>query len=113
MSIQLYQILHLVSVILLTAVTFGALAAPRPEERRTSLLWSGLMAVVALVSGFGLHARLGYAFAGWVFVKIACWMGLAALTGLAYRRPAQRRSLTVLAVVAVVLAVGVAIVKPF
>ncbi len=113
MSVQLYQIIHLFSVIMLAAVTFSALAAPRPENRRRALMWSGILAVLALVSGFGLLARLGYGFAGWVVAKLACWLGLAALTGLAFRRPGQIRSLTLLALIAVVLAVGMVVLKPF
>ena len=89
MSTQLYQIVHIFSVILMTAVTFSALASPRPENRRRSMMWSGILAVVALVSGFGMLARLGLAMRGWVIVKLACWLGLTALTSLAYRQPGQ------------------------
>ncbi len=113
MSIQLYQILHFFAVIMLAAVTFSALASPRPENRRRALMWSGILALLALVSGFGLLARLGYGFAGWVVVKLACWLGLTALTGLAFRRQGQIRSLTILAMIAVFLAVGMAVLKPF
>ncbi len=113
MNIQLYQIIHLFTVIMLAAVTFTAMAAPRPENRRRTLMWSGILAVLALVSGFGLLAQLGYGFSGWVIVKLACWLGLAALPGLAFRRQGQIRSLTILALIAVFLAVGMVVLKPF
>jgi len=113
MSIQLYQIVHIFSVILMTAVTFSALASPRPENRRRSMMWSGILAVVALVTGFGLLARLGLAMQGWVIVKLTCWLALTLLTSLAYRQPNQGRSLAVLTLIAVFLAVSMAVMKPF
>ena len=113
MSTQLYQIVHIFSVIFMTAVTFSALASPRPENRRRLMMWSGILAVVALVSGFGMLARLGLAMRGWVIVKLACWLGLTALTSLAYRQPGQGRSLTLLTVIAVFLAVSMVVMKPF
>lgn len=113
MSIQLYRFLHLFSVIMLAAVTFGALAAPLPEHRRRALMWSGIFALIALVTGFGMLARLDLGFPGWVIVKIACWLGLAALPGLAFRRPQQVSTLRLLMEIAVLLAVWMAIFRPF
>ena len=113
MSIQLYQIIHVFSAVMLAGVAFAALAAPRPENRRFSLMWSGIFAILSLVGGFGLLARLGYGFPGWVIVKLACWVALAALVGLAYRRPEQTRSLTVITALAVLIAVGMVVLKPF
>ena len=113
MSIQLYEIIHLFSVIILTGVVFGALAAPRPELRRRTMMWSGILALLALVSGFGLLARLGYGFPGWVIVKLACWLGLTLITSLAFRQPGQGRSLVLLTLIAVLLAVGMVTMKPF
>ena len=64
MSIEFYQIIHFFSVIILTAVTFWALASPQPENRRRVMMFSGILALLALVSGFGASrafddARLG------------------------------------------------------
>lgn len=108
-----YQILHLFSVIMLAGITFAALAAPRPENRRPALIWSGVAAVVALVSGFGMLGLGRFGFPGWVVVKIAAWIALAALTGLAFRRPQQGRALATVAVLAVLLSVVVVVLKPF
>ena len=113
MPYSFYQILHLFSVIMLAGITFAALAAPRPENRRTALIWSGVAAVVALVSGFGMLGIGRFGFPGWVVVKIAAWIALAALTGLAFRRPSQGQALATVAVVAVLLSVVVVVLKPF
>ena len=113
MPIQLYQIAHLFSVILMAGIVFAALAAPQPENRRPMLMLSGIVAVVALVSGFGLLGLGRFGFPGWIVVKLACWVGLSALVGLAFRRPEQGKTLTGIAVVAVLLAVGMVVLKPF
>ena len=113
MSIELYQLAHFFSVIMLTAVVFGALAAPQPEYRRQALMWSGILALVALVSGFGLLGRGGFGFPGWAIVKVACWLGLAVLTGMAFRMPGQTGTLRMLTIVAAFLAVGMVVLKPF
>ena len=113
MSIQLYQIAHLFSVIIIAAVIFGALAAPHPEHRKRAMMWSGILAMIALVSGFSLLARGGFGFPGWVIVKVACWLGLATIPGLAFRRPGDARALRLLTLIAVLLAVGMVYLKPF
>ena len=46
-------------------------------------------------------------------VKIAAWIALAALTGLAFRRPQEGRALATVAVLAVLLSVVVVVLKPF
>ena len=113
MAYQLFQIVHIFSIIVLTGITFSALAAPRPENRRFFLMWSGIFALIAFVSGFGLTGLARVGFPGWVIVKLACWLALAALTGLAYRRPEQGRTLTTITVLAVLIAVGMVVLKPF
>ena len=113
MSFQLYQVLHIFSVILMAGVTFAALAAPQPENRRPMLMASGIVAVVALVSGFGLLGIGRFGFPVWVMVKLVSWVALSALVGLAFRRPGQRSTLTGIAVVAVLLTVWMVVTKPF
>ena len=113
MPIQFYQILHIFSVMVLTGITFAALATPRPEARRLFLMWSGTFALLSFVSGFGLLGLMRFGFPGWIIVKLACWLALAALTGLAFRRPEQARSLMVITVLAVLIAVGMVVLKPF
>ena len=113
MPIQFYQVLHLFSVMMLASITFQALAAPRPELRRPILMRSGVFALLSFVSGFGLLGTMGFGFSGWIIVKLACWVALAALTGLAFRRPSQSRSLSVIAVLALFLAVSMVVLKPF
>ena len=113
MSFQFYQVLHLFTVVMLGGVTFAALANPLPERRRTILIWSGVNALAVLVSGFGMLAIGGFGFPGWVFIKLAAWLALAAIAGIAFRRPQQAQQLMIVVVVALLLAVGAAVLKPF
>lgn len=100
MSPTFYHILHLVSLFVLAGYTFYAFGAP-PETRKRTLMITGIAGLLALVAGFGLQAKLGYKLtAGWMIVKMVCWLGLMALAGLGYRR---RGIAGVLAVVAVAL----------
>ena len=104
MDPKLYQVLHLVSVIFLVAITFRAFAAPTPESRKSNLALSGVASLVALVAGGGLMAKMGYAWDAWVFVKIGCWLGLSGLAGMAYRKPQSVKALSWLAFALVVIA---------
>ena len=105
MSFTVYQILHVSSVILLVALTFGVCAAPRPEIRKISMIKTGLLSVVVLVSGFGLVAKFGYGFPIWVVVKLVCFLGIAVLSGVAFRKPESAGKLSLVVAVLVVVAV--------
>lgn len=88
MSATFYHFIHVFALLLMAGVTFAAIANPAPERRRSALMWSGILSVVVLVGGFGLVAKaLGSEWQPWVFVKIGCWLGLSAMTGLIFRRP--------------------------
>ncbi len=105
MDPKLYQVIHLVSVVFLVAITFRAFAAPTPESRRTNLMLSGIASFGALLGGFGLMAKLQLEWGPWLFVKIGCWLALSALAGIAYRKPESTKSLSWLAFALVVTAV--------
>ena len=113
MSIPFYQVIHLFSAIMLAGIAFAALANPLPERRRPILILSGVAALLALVSGFGLLGIGRFGFPGWVVIKLAVWLALAAIAGVAFRRPQQARPLAIVVTVAVLLAVGAAVLKPF
>ena len=112
MSPIVYYILHVVSVLVLTGYTFYAFAAPA-ETRKRVLMWSGIASVLALVAGFGLQAKLGYGFPGWLIVKIVCWLGLSALAGMGYRRRESAGALMLVAIGFVLIAVVMVYTKPF
>ncbi len=112
MSPIFYYVLHVSSVLVLTAYTFYAFAAPA-ETRKRVMMITGIASLLALVGGFGLQAKLNYGFPGWLIVKLVCWLGLSALAGFGYRRRGAVGTLSLVAVVLVIVAVVMVYTKPF
>jgi len=112
MSPNFYYILHVVSILVLTAYTFYAFAGPA-ETRKRVMMVTGIASLLALIGGFGLQAKLNYGFPGWLIVKMVCWLGLSALAGMGYKRRGAVGTLSVVALVLVVVAVFMVYTKPF
>ncbi len=107
------HIIHVVGVLVTVAYTFFAFAGPA-ETRKRVLAITGMASVLVLLTGvrmwqgmFGLHAI------GWVIIKLVCWLGLSALTGVAYRKREKASTFMVVALVLVITAVAMVYVKPF
>lgn len=79
MSYQFYLVLHFIGL-LLFFVSFGgmvvnSLMTEKNEKVRKQLsVTHGLGLLVIIVSGFGLLAKAGFGFQGWVIVKIVIWL---------------------------------------
>ncbi len=109
-----YYILHVFSLLVLTAHTYMALANPAPENRKRTLMITGIATVLMLVSGFGLLSKLhGNHFYGWVIVKMVCWLGFSALAGLAYRKAHLRGLLSFIGLVLLLVALVMVYLRPF
>lgn len=113
-----YKFLHILAIIALVAGVVTLLLLPvTPDGRRHRRLahWvTGLAAVLALVSGFGLHARLGAVWQGWVVTKVVVWLALLFIL-VRFRAGPSASSATawLLALPAAAVAVFMAIYKPF
>ncbi len=112
MSLLFYQLLHVTSVILLTAFAFQALAHPDPSRRKFLMMVTGILSLVVLVAGFGSHIKGGHPWALWVFIKIGSWLGLSLLAGLAYRMKSLRGTLTLVGIGLVAIAIWAVYAKP-
>ncbi len=109
-----YHILHLLSLIVLTAHTFMAFANPAPENRKRTMMITGIAALLMFVSGYGMLHVLAIPFStGWVLVKFMCWLGLSALAGIAYRKAHLRGVLSTVALALIVVALFMVYLKPF
>ena len=113
MNHQLFSVLHVTSVILLSSVTFAAFAAPHPDNRRTYLMMSGVLSLLVFLSGFGTMGMMGLGFPGWAMVKVVCLLALSGLTGMAFRMTGQIRMLATVAVAAILTATAMVTYKPF
>lgn len=105
MKLACYQVLHVGSMVLLTAVVFQAFANPDPSRRKSTMCAIGCLALAMLVGGFGLVATMKVGFPGWVIIKLVCWFGLMAISGMGYRKPERIPFLTVMAGVLLLTAI--------
>ena len=109
-----YQLLHILSLIVLTAHTFMAFANPAPENRKSTMIITGIAALLMLVSGFGMLSLNKIPIGtGWVIVKLFCWLGLSSLAGIAYRRAHLRGVLSLVALLLIATAVTMVYFRPF
>jgi hypothetical protein len=112
-EIVLLHSLHVVSILLLTGFTFFAFSAP-PESRKRILMITGIFALMVLLTGLRMWQGM-YHFAplGWIIVKVVCWLGFTALTGIAYRRRHLVPLLMLAGVGLLTIAVIMVYAKPF
>jgi hypothetical protein len=111
-SLATYHVLHLSSIIVLLGYTFYAFSAPA-ETRGRVLMITGIAALLVLVTGFGMLHRLHLGFPGWAIVKLVCLLGLASVTGFAYRRRAMADLFMIIAFALAIVAVVMVYVRPF
>jgi hypothetical protein len=103
-EINILHAVHVIAVIVLIAFTFFAFAASQ-ETRKRVLMITGVASLLVVLTGFRMwQGMYGLAALGWIFVKLACWLGLSALTGLAYRKRDQVNMLMSVALVLTVVA---------
>ena len=110
---SVFLIVHVVSLMLLAGVACAALAAPHPERRKFSLMWSGILGVVAFVTGFGLLGIRQMPFQGWVTVKLVCWLALAMMTPMVFRQPNKSTMWSGVTMGAILVAVTMVFTRPF
>jgi hypothetical protein len=121
MSLLFYKVLHLTALFTLFSLAGGAAlhaanGGDKVGNRARGLvgILHGVALVVALVSGFGLLARLELGFDnGWVWIKLALWLAFGVLVTLPYRKPALARPLIWLLPLLGALAAYTALYKPF
>ena len=109
-----YHILHVLALIVLTAQTFMAFANPVPENRKRTLMITGIASLLMMVSGFGMIHLLQVPYSsGWLIVKMVCWLFLSGLAGIAYRKAHLRGALSVVALALITVALFMVYLKPF
>jgi len=93
MPFQIYQVLHLLGV-LLVFMSYGGLAfrgmaaSEHKALRKFGSIASGIGTVLILVSGFGLISKLyGNDFQLWMFLKMGIWVLLGCMVALLNRKP--------------------------
>lgn len=113
MSTTFYSVLHVISLLLLSGFTFAAFASPTPERRRNSAILTGVLSLLVLVGGFGLLAKTNTGWEVWVIIKLVCWLGISAMAGMVFKRPAKAPMLRALTIILFAAAVTMVYVRPF
>ncbi len=115
MSAQLYNVLHILGILLaftaLGGATLRALAGTSEEApgRKLAGITHGVALLLILISGFGMLAKLKLGFALWVWLKLAVWLLIGSSIAFIRRLPAHATifwfALPALGVVAAYLAI--------
>lgn len=120
---EFYNVVHIIGIVLVMSA-LGATAihalngGTRQTNRARGLVAAlhGVGALLILVGGFGMLARLGFRhgamFPGWLWVKLAVWVTVAALLAVPYRRPGLAKPIYLALPVLGGLAAYMAIYKP-
>jgi hypothetical protein len=119
-----YNVVHIVGIALVMSALGGAAVqafagGPGAGRGARGLVAAlhGLGALLILVGGFGMLARLGFRhganFPGWLWVKLGVWATAAALLAVIGRRPALARPAFLALPALAGLAAYMAIYKPF
>jgi hypothetical protein len=123
MPYPIYKLIHYFGIFLmliaLAVTSFHVLRGGTRKDnplRKALASAHGLGALLILVGGFGMLARLGIVqggLPGWVIAKLTIWLLLGLAIVLPYRAPGSARSLLWLLPVLGVLAAYFALYKPF
>lgn len=113
--LHIYQLLHVLSLLVITAQTFMAFANPAPENRKRTMMITGIAALIMFISGFGMLTinKIPFGATPWIWVKTVCWLALAAMAGIAYRKPEKRATLSYVTLLILAVAVFMVYVRPF
>lgn len=118
-SYQAYKILHLVGVFMVLLSLGGLVVLRGTGQEKSSPWWrlgaatNGIGLLLSLVAGFGLVARLGVGWPGWVLVKILIWLVLGGMVAVLGRAPESGRAVWWTALVLAAAAAYLANIKPF
>lgn len=117
MSYVFYKNIHYLGIFMML-VAYGSLLSRldgHSPMRRLAAMTHGLGAMISLIAGFGMLAKLGihWPFPGWVVGKAVIWIALAVGIAPARRRPQMSGTLWWLVIGAAVLSSYLALNKPF
>ena len=121
MPYEFYKVLHLLGLFMAITGLAGFFLLTynggevKKKTRQMALLIHGVGLAFALVSGFGLAARLGYmsGMPGWVYAKIAIWLTAGGLIVLVKKKAQWGWSLYSMIIGLFFLGALLAVNKPF
>jgi len=117
-SYEFYKVLHLSGILMLFlsmggAVIRSAINPGNDKLEKFILMNHGISLLIIVVAGFGLLAKLGMIFTGWVVTKIIIWLLMGALIVLIKKMHGKHSTLWFIVLLLGVCAAYLAIYKPF
>ncbi len=120
MSYDFYKVIHFLGLFMVFTALGGQFVhainggdAKQQPGRRWIAIFHGVGLLLALVAGFGLIAKLGIGFPGWIYVKIAIWVALGGIGAFAARKKQLAGTLWIVTIALGMLAAFVARTKSF
>jgi hypothetical protein len=112
MPYEVYKILHLAGLAAMFAAMGAAALAPTVRAKLVAAP-HGTALLIVLVSGFGMHAKLGIpGFPIWLVGKLVLWAAFGGLLAVARRVPNAAMALWVAIPVLTAIAAWLAVAKP-
>lgn len=105
MKLQIYQVMHVLSMVLMSGFIFQAFANPDPKNKKRTMMIVGILGVLMLTGGMGMVAVMKAGFPWWVIVKLVCWLGLIVIAGQAYRNPEKIPMFTTITILLIAIAI--------
>ena len=118
MSYAIYKIVHLTAV-MMVFISLGGLICRSALNRDDAVfgkmggITSGVGLLIILISGFGLIAKLGVGFSGWIIGKLVIWTVLGGMIAVINRQPRLGTVLWWTIIVLGCTAATLATMKPF
>jgi len=109
MDYNTYKLIHLIGVITL----FFSLGSLFTKYNKGAVMGHGIALLLLLVAGFGMQARLGVGFPGWMIAKIVIWLVFGAAIVLAKRNVITGKAAWISMIALGGVASCLAIFKPF
>lgn len=114
---MVYQVLHVASMLFLVATVFAIFAGAPESKRKLLSILVGVFTLLALVGGFGLASAVHgmpnpMTWPFWMWGKVVCWLGLAAIGGMAWKRRANPAPFVALVAVLVMIALVLVYTRP-
>ncbi len=115
-----YKLLHLLGMFMVFTAVGGFTLQVIGGETKQTITWRKAVSathitgiLLLLVAGFGLLARTGLPWGGWLYTKLAIWVIFGGIVGVLYRKPEWGRVLWWIVLLLGFTAAYMAIYKPF
>jgi len=118
MSLLFYKVLHIIGILMLFlsiggAVMRAAMDSKNEKLERFILINHGVSLFIIVVAGFGLLAKVGMVFTGWIVIKIVIWLIMAGLILPIKKMPEKSSVWWFFALLLGAIAAYMALYKPF